>query len=367
MSPHVPASRRAGLPRLTLKQARRDTRMQRQAPCSAVQTFRSRHRVARRRTERTEAAHRVRAPHGRAGEDPAPSRQRPAAGARAHRCPGRCRQLRRGGRARRQRPLRRQRPARRLHSVEPGVRPRHDRAAPGGGGRRRFHRARRRQRRRGRRQDDRGREDGARPAHPDRAPGRRHRRWRLGEDDRAKGLHAAAQGARVARRDAQPRHRAGGRARLGLGRRPRRGPCRGEPLQRDGQGHVAAVRGRPAGGRTHRPEDRQERTRRQPDPHAQRRGRRRGRERGRGIPAHAALSVVPAAVGVRAAAAQRHRARARGRRRPTAHGDSRQPARGLQDPRHRRGAGRCRLVLRDRPPLGQGQRDAASRASMAGR
>jgi hypothetical protein len=48
------------------------------------------------------------------------------------------------------------------------------------------------------RQDDRRRENGARLARADRAAGRRHRRWRLGEDHRAEGLHAAAQGARVA-------------------------------------------------------------------------------------------------------------------------------------------------------------------------
>ena len=102
----------------------------------------------------------------------------------------------------------------------------------------------------------------------------------------------------------QPRDGPGGLLLPRLGRRTRRGARRDQPLQRDGEGHDAAVRRRTAGGEPARRGGRQGDARRECDPHAQRRGRRRGRERGRGVRARRAVPLVPADVGRRAAAAR---------------------------------------------------------------
>ena len=119
-----------------------------------------------------------------------------------------------------------------------------------------------------------------------------------------------------------------------LGRRARRGARRHEPLQRDGEGHVAAVRRRAAGRRAARRRRRQGDARRQRDPHAQRRGRRRGRDRGRGVRARPAVPLVPAVVGRRAAAA-RDRVDDDPQRRDESllDGDPARPAQGLQGAR----------------------------------
>ena len=98
------------------------------------------------------------------------------------------------------------------------------------------------------------------------------------------------------------------------------------------------VRRRAAGGRAARREPDQAGTRRLGDPDPQRRGRPRGRHRGRGVRLRAALSLLPAVLGPRAAAddAQRRRSRAR-----ATNADERDPARpppGLQDAPDHRGA-----------------------------
>ena len=68
----------------------------------------------------------------------------------------------------------------------------------------------------------------------------------------------------------------------------------------DGEGHLADVRRRSAGGGAARREGHQGGAGRHRDPRPQRRGRRRGRERGRGVRPHAAVPLLPAVLGRRA-------------------------------------------------------------------
>ncbi len=102
-----------------------------------------------------------------------------------------------------------ERRARVVPAGELRARARPHRRPAGRGRRRRFHGARRR----GRCGDppeagDVG-ADGERAAHPARAPGRRHRRRRLGEDDRDDGLHLCAGQSGVGLGGRQHGHRAG--------------------------------------------------------------------------------------------------------------------------------------------------------------
>ena len=101
----------------------------------------------------------------------------------------------------------------------------------------------------------------------DRAPRRRLGRRRLGEvaRDRTAFVRALQPGLGARRR--QPRDRAGRVVLPRLGRGPRRGARRHQPLQRDGEGDVAAVRRRAARRRPARRGRRQGDARRQRDPH----------------------------------------------------------------------------------------------------
>ena len=128
------------------------------------------------------------------------------------------------------------------------VRARSDRGPPGRGRRRRFHRARRRRRCLDPRQAGAVRADGERAALAAGAADRRHRRRRLGQDHRDRGLHLRAGQSGLGLGGEEHGHRAGRGARPRLGRGARRGaPCH-QPLFGDGRGHLAHVHRRAAGG-----------------------------------------------------------------------------------------------------------------------
>ena len=260
----------------------------------------------------------------------------------------------------RPRHLRRQRTRGRRDARELRDGPRTHRRPARGRGRRRLHGAGRR----GRRVDlpeagARG-ANGARAAAADRPPRRRLGRRRIGEvaRDRAPLVRAVQPG--LGARRGQPGHGSRRVVVPGLGRGAGRGAGRHQPLQRDGEGHVAAVRRGAARGRAARRDGRQGDARRQRDPHAQRRRRRRGRERTRGVRAGAPLPVISPAVGPRAAAPDRAHRRSRAARRRARDRDPAQPAHGLQGALDHRARRRHRFVVRarafQRPLRGHGSR-----------
>ena len=152
---------------------------------------------------------------------------------------------------------------------------------------------------------------GARPAPADRAPDRRHRRRRLGQEYRDQGAHPVAglRRPKMGLHGREPGDGAGGVAGAWVDRRARRGAGRGEPLFGHRQGHGTDVRRRAAGGGADRPGPEQERTWRQRDPHAQRCDRRRSRERVRCLRPRPQVLVLPAAERLRRAAARPARGR----------------------------------------------------------
>ena len=226
-------------------------------------------------------------------------------GARAHRAAARSRLVPRSRQRRGQGELRRSGQHHWLHARQPRDGPGNDRRPAGRRDQRRFHGPRRLLRRRNQGQAHPRRNDGARPAPAASCA------WSTARAAEARSAASSSKATPSARRSygwgvcvREPERRAGRRSRAGLDGGLGRGEGRDRALLGDGERDLAGLHRRAAGGEPARLRLRQERARRQRDPHAQRHDRRRGakakpmRSRARSV------SFLSAALGPRAAAAK---------------------------------------------------------------
>ena len=175
---------------------------------------------------------------------------------------------------------------------------------PGGDRRGRLHRARRLGGRHHQGQALPVRADGQGAA-PAAGADRRGLGWgRLRQDHRDDGPRQCPRRVGLGAGGRQHGHGAAGRARPRLGGGARRRASRRRALLRDGQGHLRALRGGPAGGRTARAEAHEERAGRLADPAPRGRGRHGGRHGRGGLRVREALPVLLAVLRLRPAAAR---------------------------------------------------------------